>query len=430
MNKHYELEYVKFNLEGDQKTIVTITGENEYGFDVKIAHFDFNDCGYKYYYDIKGNKKEVARFSTIMNYLFKQKEYLGWDDKMVNTAKDNAKRLKLEEKKARKEEKKAIQLEKVEEYLQLLNDNNEKVLEVITNNFMEQSDKEIFEAIKKNFNLVSETVQFKVLYAIKDKINELNTQTNNNDTELTENEKTVISTRLTVNPSYLNNSIFTVNELKNEKVIHLINVHAEKLTITRLKKDNINLTNKNVTDWNRHEKDMFRYYFDNFMFGILDGSLLDTVNTIRNEYAELVAKQEERIQKENDFISSLEEVAVTINNKQDIKEVSQQNEISYTIFNRTFTSYDQALNYCIENDFSSEYIEEVVTVQPSTIPSIENEKEIFYFHNQTFDTYIEAFNHAIKNMSPVTMILSSKHPTMNNERLKQLENSYTFDKTN
>jgi signal transduction histidine kinase len=54
------------------------------------------------------------------------------------------------------------------------------------------------------------------------------------------------------------------------------------------------------------------------------------------------------------------------------------------------------------------------------------EKEIFYLYNNTFNTYNEAFNYACDNDIPVHMIISSKHPFMTNERLQELEKLYTF----
>jgi len=57
-------------------------------------------------------------------------------------------------------------------------------------------------------------------------------------------------------------------------------------------------------------------------------------------------------------------------------------------------------------------------------------KEIYCLYKNTFSTYSEAYNYALKYKIPVTMIISSNHPSMTNERLRQLEHEYVFSKGN
>lgn len=54
--------------------------------------------------------------------------------------------------------------------------------------------------------------------------------------------------------------------------------------------------------------------------------------------------------------------------------------------------------------------------------------EQYQLYNDTFPSYNDAFNHACDNSIPTHMILSSKHPSMTNERLQYLEREYTFSK--
>lgn len=120
-------------------------------------------------------------------------------------------------------------------------------------------------------------------------------------------------------------------------------------------------------------------------------------------------------------------IETTSNNE---KEKQETEETTYIVFNRSFDSYESALNYCKENDFSSEYIEKVVTNRQPSNNTEKSDLEIFHLYNNTFDNYMDAYNYAIRHQIPVTMILSNKHPFMTNERLKQLEYAYTFDKFN
>lgn len=104
-------------------------------------------------------------------------------------------------------------------------------------------------------------------------------------------------------------------------------------------------------------------------------------------------------------------------------------ETTYAVGNRTFSTYSAALEYCTTSDFDPELMIQSQEPDNTQVPSTQP-VEVFYYYNQTFDTYMNAYDHAIRNYSPVTMVLSSLHPTMTNERLMELEKEYTFSKHN
>lgn len=98
----------------------------------------------------------------------------------------------------------------------------------------------------------------------------------------------------------------------------------------------------------------------------------------------------------------------------------QNNNNTYTAYNRTFSTYEEAVNYCNESDFDPSHTE---TVNTSTVSDSEN----FYHYNQTFDTYRDAFNYVIKNNFKEHMILYSLS-NMDNNRLMELESLYVYSK--
>jgi DNA segregation ATPase FtsK/SpoIIIE-like protein len=114
----------------------------------------------------------------------------------------------------------------------------------------------------------------------------------------------------------------------------------------------------------------------------------------------------------------------TATQETNVQETAQQtNETYYIVANRSFNTYEEALQYCNDCDFDANtMIEKVENVSPSH----NEEKEVFYLYNNTFNTYNEAFNYACDNDIPVHMIISNKHPFMTNERLQELEKLYTF----
>ncbi|KON87367.1 hypothetical protein AF332_11390 [Sporosarcina globispora] len=166
-----------------------------------------------------------------------------------------------------------------------------------------------------------------------------------------------------------------------------------------------------------------------------DSELLEVINnTFKNAISKKLAADilnaiKEALQPVEENIPA--ETTNTIENNQ----TTEQKE-SYVVANRSFTSYDAAYQYCIESDFEPEtmIIKEVATQQPSqTKPDQTNkpaEPVTYHFYKQTFNTYMEAYNYALNNMSPVTMVIASVHPYMTNERLQQLEKEYIFSKMN
>jgi hypothetical protein len=169
-----------------------------------------------------------------------------------------------------------------------------------------------------------------------------------------------------------------------------------------------------------------------------DNTLLTLINnTFKNVITKKLANDILNAMKDyfNGNIESEINECKEVNNTTDQTEnnVTDQSNVSYQAFNRSFSSYEDAYTYCVSNDFSTDYIEEVATMQPSNAQQTNNdqpEKVTYYFYTKTFDTYMDAYNHALNNRSSVTMILPSNHPTMSNERLQQLEKEYTFSKMN
>ncbi|MEH7116210.1 hypothetical protein V7128_02125 [Neobacillus vireti] len=136
----------------------------------------------------------------------------------------------------------------------------------------------------------------------------------------------------------------------------------------------------------------------------------------------------EVIEEDTTEVIEVSEVIETI----EINQTTEVNEVVYIVGNRTFTTYTEAESYCNESDFDPELmIIEVATSEPLESTTIEQEPtEVYYVYNTTHNSYSEAYNYCIINDYPVTMILSSNYPTMNNERLQQLELEYKFSKHN
>jgi hypothetical protein len=294
----------------------------------------------------------------------------------------------------------------------------------------------------------------------------INNQTKENENMLTTNEKEVIATRLSIDPTALNKSAFTNEELKNENIVGLINKHADKLTvIALLEKENIILPNS-VFEWNNTQRNSYKFYFNNVMSNILDGTFSDNVNAIRNEYKEYKSKIDYKIKIEKSFELPDHEVTLGIFIERDgrdgryegivkaeheniiksaienglhvpadvmkdyshlVKIDTNENETTYSVGNKHFNEYSQAVTYCNESDFDPEQmiIKEVATMQPSQDTQL---PELFQLYKNTFTTYSDAYNYALKYRIPVTMIISNKHEYMTNERLQELEKEYVFGK--
>ena len=254
--KMYKTDYVM--IESKEETKIRISAENDLYQTKLIGYFDFyNMIGW--YYDINGKQKEVQRFSTIMNYLFKQNDMLGWDDQLVEKAKQNAKQMKADENKKRKVELKDVDEKKASDMLEGIKQKQERYIS-ICKNVENKSDEELLQLVERTFKNASK----KTIEAVFNAIKQYNT-------------------------------------------------------------------------------------------------------------ASIEATQE------------VVEVASEIKNNTEVAEA-------------TITTSD--------------------------------EPEVFYLHDNTFNTYSDAFNHAIQKGITTTKILSSKHPSMTTERLQQLESSYVFDKVN
>lgn len=115
-------------------------------------------------------------------------------------------------------------------------------------------------------------------------------------------------------------------------------------------------------------------------------------------------------------------------------------EVKEIIFNHIKRKYKRAgkdyisfegmkINECNEFKTNNNAQEEVkYTAFNDQIKS--SQPVTYHFYKQSFDNYMDAYNYAINNKSPVTMVIASNHPSMTNERLQQLEYEYTFEKSN
>ncbi|PKR82878.1 hypothetical protein [Heyndrickxia camelliae] len=168
---------------------------------------------------------------------------------------------------------------------------------------------------------------------------------------------------------------------------------------------------------NNNDTQLVNVLKDNFM-DVTDEQLIKVIkNNFKNAISERLV---------NEVFNTIKSVLnnIELNEQKEENKTTDNNEdVSYTAFNRTFSTYSEAEAYCISNDFDTEYIKEVAPQQPSNTQPV-----TYHFYKQSFDNYMDAYNYAINNKSPVTMVIASNHPTMTNERLQQLEKEYTFSK--
>lgn len=169
MKKHYEIENITFTLR--EKTTVLINSINEYGFEVKVAQFDFSDNGYKFYYDLKGKQKEVKRISTIINYLLKN-GMPWWSVKEINQAKQNYKDIKKEEERQYKYELRQKDIKFLNDFIEGLNSYNPIYVD-ICNNVKNYDDETLLRIIKRTFKNPSKVMINHLFETIK-KFNENN----------------------------------------------------------------------------------------------------------------------------------------------------------------------------------------------------------------------------------------------------------------
>lgn len=252
----YNTNYITIKLQGETK--IKVYGENDDYEAVMIGSFDFYYMEGTFYH-LNGKSQEVKRFSTIMNYLFKQNDMLFWDESLINEAKNNAKTIKIDEEKERVEEAKKSDDKKASDMINGIHNKEDKYVSIC------------------------KSVE------------------NKSDEELS---KLVVNTFKKASKKTLDLVFATIRQYNNGEIVYT----------------------QEVTE----------------------------VNTVNDKNVEVV-------------------------------EVNTTND---------------------------------------------NEPEVFYVGNNTFNTYSEAFNYTTQKGITTSMILSSKHPSMTNERLQQLEYSFVFDKVN
>lgn len=155
----------------------------------------------------------------------------------------------------------------------------------------------------------------------------------------------------------------------------------------------------------------------------------DLIDTVKAEAKQM--KQSTQVEV-NEVTATVEEVQEPAQTKEEINKVNNETiletiEQTFTAYNRSFSSYNEAYEYCIQSDFDPDYI---VTGEPekaSQTSTIEEYPELFYLYSNTFSTYWDAYNHAIKNRMAIDMIISSK-AAITNEQLLKLKNQYVSSK--
>lgn len=193
--KFYNTNFIM--IEAKNETKVNIFAENEYYDKVHVAHYDFYFME-GWYYDIDGKQKEVKRFSAIMNYLFKQNERLCWEQVIVEKAKQNAKRIKSDEKKKylnelkEADEKKASDMiEGIKQYKAkytaickaVENKTDEELYQLVVNTFKHVSKKTICDV----FNIIKSYNDGSIVY-LQNEVKQDITSQADNDTKVAEND--------------------------------------------------------------------------------------------------------------------------------------------------------------------------------------------------------------------------------------------------
>jgi transcriptional regulator with PAS, ATPase and Fis domain len=124
----------------------------------------------------KIGKKEYKRFGSLMNAIFKIDEFFGWDASVVENAKKAAQNLKEEEKKRLELEYKEHQEQKAKNFIESINNNDEKTINIIKNKLMYKTEEEVKQIVKNSFKDVSSKTIEEVTKVIMHKINKLNNQ--------------------------------------------------------------------------------------------------------------------------------------------------------------------------------------------------------------------------------------------------------------
>lgn len=257
-------------------------------------------------------------------------------------------------------------------------------------------------------------------------------------------------TTQTISPAY---NLQSVTFTQDSTYPYILNINAQTEFYNTRKIGSFNFFHKygqlTMLDGSTKEYKQWNSLFNNFfkwdeMFGytITDIKAAMTAGKEAIKQYNKEAHQEKvsaYTDKANNFLSK-------INNKDaDTIQILQSHsdksdEELMTLINNTFKGFiskklANTILVAIKESFIT--IEEVTEVsnEESTPVSIDKKiklqnKESFHLYKNTFSTYSEAYSHALKYKIPVTMIISSDHPSMTNERLQQLEYEYTFSKGN
>ncbi|PHA02974.1 hypothetical protein COE51_01135 [Bacillus pseudomycoides] len=192
------------------------------------------------------------------------------------------------------------------------------------------------------------------------------------------------------------------------------------------------LLNGKRKEYSRFQSLLNNFFKYNESFG-WNAKVVEEAKTAGNKMIKEEKKAAEQERKElytNKAIDFLNKVInkdeTTLNGLQSIKDKTDNELIE--IINNTFRNE-------INKELATEIlnaIKEVFTVVSEVVEESNTtetkQPEVFHLYNNTFNTYNEAYNYACANSITTSMILSSKHPTMTNERLQELEKDYIFSK--
>src|SRR5205085_5433149 len=139
----------------------------------------------------------------------------------------------------------------------------------------------------------------------------------------------------------------------------------------------------------RKEYKRFNALLNNFFkFNEYFGWNSTVVNNCKEATTQLVVTEE--VTPVIEVSEVIEAVVLNENNQTNVNE-------SYTVGNRSFSTYTEAEQYCNESDFDPELmIQEAAISEPLESITIEHEStEVYQVYNNTFNTYTEAYNYCI-----------------------------------
>ncbi|MFC8688180.1 hypothetical protein [Brevibacillus porteri] len=245
-------------------------------------------------------------------------------------------------------------------------------------------------------------------------------------------------------------SAFTTEELNNPTIKRLIAEHADRLTTQIIsERENIDLSNKPVSQWNKQERYNWKYYYPTNELNIIDGTYSNVVDSIRAEFKEYKNKKEHRIMVEKSFELPDHEVPLSIFIERSCKAESvlrteHENIVKSAIEQRMNVPADVLVDYphlvnnnTVENqtsDFDPSIIlqEKLATVLPIDLQyfsssAVEEQRSILYFNTyspeqltntqwqQDISKHIHKYNE-----------LSSKEVLSVNELQSLIDNNYRF----